>query len=225
MQKIVVTLAGKTCILRYQILPGGSRDGLTWDTYIAVQPCAELARFNLKGLSPAMFCVNIADAVNTHRVCAGVVENERQMPVARWHMNADDYRRALQAGVTQPSHAAIVHALKHLPGYVQAIDGQCLDFEAVVVPDAPVASGYQLSIVTEDVGERRAAFAFYSLDTHDTTGWRGYPPPQAHLPKVRAALDAQLRAIGEAGVMLTQVIDETDYVIALNFPAWSGFNS
>jgi hypothetical protein len=222
MQKILISIAGKTCILRYHILPGGSRDGLSWDAYIAVQPSAELARFNLKGLTPAMFCVNIADAVNTHHACAGVVENERQQAVARWQLDELDYGRALRAGVNPPGHAAVVHALKQLPGYVQAIDGQCLDFEAVVVPDAPLASGYQLSVVTEDVGERRAPFAFYSLDTHDATGWRGYPPPQAHLPPVRAALDAQLRAIAEAGIQLTQVIDETDYIIALNFPLWRG---
>jgi hypothetical protein len=151
-----------------------------------------------------------------------VVENERQQPVARWQLNELDYGRALRAGVSQPSHAAVVHALSRLPGYVQAIDGQCLDFEAVVVRDAPVASGYQLSVVTEDVGERRAPFVFYSLDTHDATGWRGYPPPQAHLPPVRAALDAQLCAIAGAGINLSQVIDETDYIIALNFPAWRG---
>jgi hypothetical protein len=222
LQKILISIAGKTCILRYQILPGGSRDGLVWDVYIAVQPSAELTRFNLKGLTPAMFCVNIADVVNTHHECVGVVENERQQPVARWQLDELDYGRALRAGVSRPNHVAVAHALRRLPGCVQAIDGQCLDFEAVVVVDAPLASGYQLSVVTEDVGERRAPFAFYSLDTHDATGWRGYPPPQAHLPPVRVALDAQLRAIAEAGIDLTQVIDETDYIIALNFPLWRG---
>lgn len=217
MQKIVVTLAGKTCILRYEIKPGGERDGLTWDAYIAVLPTPELARFNLKGLSPAMFCVNIADTVNTHQVFACVVENEQQIPVARWRMSEDDYRLALRTHAPVLSHAALVQALKAVPGHVQS-DAPYVDFAAVVVD----GSGYQLSVVSEAMGERRAPFVFYTLDTQVDGSWSGYPPPQAHLPQLRAALDAQLRAIVAADVALTQVYDETDYVIALNFPSWLG---
>ena len=210
MKKILVKIRGKTLILTYQIKPappGGS-------PYIAVPPSDELARFDLKGLTPEMFCTNIADLVNIRRQFSGTVENEQQAPVARWEMNEEEYRLAASFVTVQPTHRQIVERLAGLPGYAGETDGQFLDFEESIVPHETGASGYRLTVVTEDIGERIAPYAYYTLDTRDAAGWRDLPPPEAHRATLREALAKQLQAIAAAGVTLSEVYDQTDYVLA-----------
>lgn len=218
LKKILLTIQGKTLILHYQVKNGLVRKGSGWATYIEVLPSAELTRFDLKRLTPEMFCVNISDMVNIRGLFSGQVENERQVPVARWELNHEDYLHATSAHVAKLTHLQLVDLLASLPGYIQETDNQFIDFEASVVPheaDEPETfSGYRLTIVTEDIEEKVAPYAYYNLDTHTPEGWQGYPPPQADYESIRTALANQLQAIQEAGVQLTQVDDETDYAIA-----------
>ncbi|MDR3391595.1 MAG: hypothetical protein P4L77_07660 [Sulfuriferula sp.] len=208
MKKILITIQGKTLILQYQVKPGLMRKGVGWTPYIQVLPSWELARFNLRGLTPDMFCVNIADMVNVRGLLAGVVENEQQLPVARWEINQDDYRDALRISLT---HAQIVDLLAGLPGYVEEVDDEFVEFEQQAVIDA---AGYRLTVVTQNIGDKTAPYAYYHLDTHDADGWQDYPPPVAQHEIIRNALAGQLQAISDAGVQLTHVYDATDYAIA-----------
>ena len=213
MKKILITIQGKTLILQYQVKPGLMRKGVGWMPYIQVLPSWELAGFNLRGLTPDMFCVNISDMVNVRGLLSGVVENEQQLPVARWEINQDDYRSALRVKLT---HAQIVALVAGLPGYVEEADDEFVEFEALVIPGATgsTASGYRLTIVTQDIGDKVAPYAYYNLDTHNADGWQGYPPPAAQHEIIRNALASQLQAIVDAGVQLAQVYDATDYAIA-----------
>ncbi|BAN36172.1 hypothetical protein SCD_n02364 [Sulfuricella denitrificans skB26] len=218
MKKILITIQGKTLILHYQVKHGLVRKGSGWATYIEVLPSAELARFDLKGLTPEMFCVNITDMANIRGLFSGQVENERQVPVARWDMNYEDYLHATSSHVAKLTHLQIVDLLASLPGYIQEMDNQFIDFAGSVVPhetgETATFSGYRLTIVTEDIEDKVAPYADYNLDTHTPEGWQGYPPPQADYEPIRTALENQLQAIRDAGVQLTQVYDETDYAIA-----------
>jgi hypothetical protein len=218
LKKILITIQGKTLILHYQVKPGLVRKGSGWASYIQVLPSAELARFDLKGLTPEMFCVNISDMANIRGLFSGQVENERQVTVARWEINHEDYLQAISTQAAKLTQLQIVDLLASLPGYLQETDNQFIDFEESVVPHetgGPGAfSGYRLTIVTEDIEDKIAPYAYYNLDTHTPEGWQGYPPPQADYAPIRAALENKLQAIREAGVPLTQVDDETDYAIA-----------
>lgn len=218
MKKILITIQGKTLILHYQVKHGLVRKGSGWATYIQVLPSSELARFDLKGLTPEMFCVNISDMVNIRGLFSGQVENERQVPVARWEMNHEDYLQATGTLAAKLTHLQIVNLLAPLPGYIQEADNQFIDFEERVVPheteEHATFSGYRLTIVTEDIEDKVAPYAYYNLDTHTPEGWQGYPPPQADYEPIRIALENKLQAIREAGVQVTQVYDETDYAIA-----------
>ncbi|WP_124948523.1 hypothetical protein [Sulfuriferula thiophila] len=214
MKKVLITIQGKTLILQYHVKSGLMRKGVGWMPYIEVQSSWELTRFNLRGLTPEMFCVNISDMVNVRGLLSGVVENERQLPVARWEINQDDYRSALKVTL---SHAQIVELLAALPGYVEEVDDEFVEFEAQVIADAAgdgTASGYRLTIVTQDIGDKIAPYAYYNLDTYSADSWQGYPPPAAQHELIRNALASQLQAISDAGVQLTQVYDATDYAIA-----------
>ncbi len=217
MKKILLTLQGKTLILHYQVKHGLVRKDSGWASYIQVLPSSELARFDLKGLTPEMFCVNIADMVNIRGLFSGQVENERQVPVARWEINHEDYLHATSIQAAKLTHRQIVGLLASLPGYLQETDDQFIDFEDSVVPhdtgEPDAFSGYRLTIVTEDIEDKVAPYAYYNLDTRTPDGWQGYPPPQADYEPIRIALANRLKAIGEAGVQLTQVDDETDYAI------------
>ncbi len=191
---------------------GGSRA-----QYIAVLPSAELDRFNLKGLTPEMFCVNIADMVNIRGLYSGQVENERQLPVAKWEMNYDEYLELKNNAATPLTHREIVNLLAALPGYLQETDDQYIEFEERVVPhqtgDHTTFSGYRLTVMTEEIEDQITTSAFYYLDTCTAAGWQGYPPPQADFVAIQIALKHTLDAISAAGVDLLQVSDETDYAI------------
>lgn len=218
MKKILISIQGKTLILQYQVRPVLMPNGTDWAGYISVLPSAELSRFDLKGLSPEMFCVNISDMVNIRGLNAGMVENERQVPVARWTMNQDDYRAAISKASAKLTHQQIVSLLASLPGYTQESDAQFIDFEESIVPhgalDGAEFSGYRLTVVTDDIGEKAAPYAYYCLDVHTPEGWQGYPPPHEHRSSVQNVLSNKLQAISEAGVHLTQVYDQTDYAAA-----------
>lgn len=218
MKKVLIAIQGKTIILQYLVKPGLVRNGTGWATYIEVLPSSELSQFNLKGLTPEMFCVNISDMVNVRGIFAGTVENEKQIPVARYEINQDDYLRAISNLTMTMTHLQIVNMLKSLPDYIQEWDNQFVDFEEIVVPqntgEPGTFSGYRLTIVTEDMGDKAAPYAFYNLDTHTPEGWQGYPPPQTDYEPVRIALTHKLQAISDAGVQIKQVYDETDYAIA-----------
>ena len=189
--------------------------------YIEVLPSAELARFNLKGLSPDMFYVNIADMVNMRGLFSGQVENERQIPVARWLINHEDYLLAINAPPTNLTHLQIVSLLAALPGYVQEADNQYLDFEESVVqhttPDHLQSGGYRLSITTEESEGLISSSAYYNLDTLTESGWLGSPPPEADHAAIRTQLGNKLEQIRQAGVQLTRVDDETDYASSTPF--------
>lgn len=212
MNKILIKLQGRTLILHYQVKPALVRDGAGWAAYIEVLPNSELARYDLKGLTPEMFCVNIADVVNLRGLYSGAVENERQIGVAHWEINEDGYRQAIRAAKATLTHLQIVGCLESLAGYVQELDGQFIDFEESGVPPGAPTSGYRLSVVTQDIGDRIAPYAFYNLDTRTSQGWQGFPPPPEHHPALRAAIAAKLDAIRAAGVPLTETHDETDYL-------------
>ena len=218
MNKILISIQGKTLILQYQVRPALVRNGAGWTSYISVLPSSELSRFDLKGLTPEMFCVNISDMVNIRGLFSGIVENERQIPVARWVMNQDDYLDAISKQSVKLTHPQIVNLLASLPGYIEEADNQFVDFEECVIPHATgessASSGYRLTIVTEDIGDKIAPYAYYSLDVHTAEGWQGHPPPPAHHEAVRNALTNKLQAISDAGVQLTQVYDESDYAAA-----------
>lgn len=218
MKKILVKLQGKTLILPYQVKTGRTHDGAGWAAYIVVPPSGELARFDLKGLTPEMFCVNIADLVNHRRQFSGTVENERQAAVARWEMDEEEYRLAARIMPVKPAHRQIADLLAALPGYLRESDGQFIDFEESVVAleteGEPPFGGYRLTVVTEDIGDKIAPYAYYVLDTRDAKGWSDIPPPPAHHEALRDALAKQLQAIAAAGVALGEVYDQTDYALA-----------
>lgn len=218
LKKILITIQGKTLILHYQVKHGLVRKGSAWTTYIEVRPSTELSRFDLTGLTPEMFCVNISDMVNIHGLFSGVVENERQIPVARWEMNYEDYLSSSSTQATKLTHLQIVDLLASLPGYLQEADNQFIDFEEHVIPHATgkhaAFGGYRLTIVTEDIEDKIAPFAYYYLDTHTPEGWQGMPPPLADYEPIQLALENRLQTIRDTGVQLTQVDDETDYAIA-----------
>ena len=217
MNKILITIQGRTLILYYQIKLGLERKGDGWSNYIEVLPTSELTRFNLKGLTPEMFCVNISDMVNIRSLYRGQVENERQIDVAKWELNYDEFLQ-LKSGVnTQLTHKQIVKILSSMPGYLQETDSQYIDFEERVVPHKTGAdtafSGYRLSIMTEDIEGHISSSAYYYLDTHKPEGWQDTPPPQSDYELVKIALTNKLQRIREAGVQILSLNDETDYAV------------
>jgi len=218
LKKILITIQGRTLILHYQVKHRLALKNTGLASYIEVLPSAELARFDLKGLSPEMFCVNISDMVNIRGLHSGQVENERQIPVARWEMNLEEYKQAISAPASNLTHQQIAALLASLPGYIRESGDQDIDFEENVVlhpmDGITMFSGYRLTIVTENIEGDNTIYAYYSLDTHSAEGWLGAPPPLTDHETVRAALAKKLQAIRDAGVGITQVYDETDYALA-----------
>jgi len=217
LNKILITIQGRTLILYYQVKQGPQRKDAGRSHYIEVSPSSELARFNLKGLTPEMFCVNIADMVNIRGLYSGQVENERQIPVAKWELNYDEFLQLKKTVKVELTHKQIAGLLASLPGYVQETDDQYIEFEERVVAHnegkSTTYSGYLLTIMTEEIEDMITSCAYYYLDTQTAAGWQGYPPPPADYEAIRTALANKLREIGEAGVQLTRVSDETDYAL------------
>jgi hypothetical protein len=226
LNKLLITIQGRTLILYYQVKKKLERKGSGGAHYIEVLPSADLSRFDLKGLTPEMFCVNIADMVNIRGLYSGQVENERQLPVAKWKMNYEEYLQIKNFVSTQLTHKQIVGLLESLPGYMQESDNQYIEFEESVVPQETgfqaACSGYRLTIMTEEIEEHITSSAFYYLDTYTPSGWQGCPPPQTDYDPVKIALKHKLDAIREAGVTLVQVSDETDYAIVMDMSIHPG---
>ena len=211
MQKILIYIQGNTLILTYQVKSGLVRNGSGWEPYIQVQPSPELSRFDLRGLTPDMFCTNIADTVNVRGKLSGIVENEQQLPVAQWKIDRGDYRQALSACTL--NHRQIVALLEMLPDYVTESDDEFIEFESVLAPrtNKAYASGYRLTVVTQNIGERIAPYASYNLDTFADGAWQAIAPPAVDHADLRALVEIRLNSIIDAGVPLTQVYDATDY--------------
>lgn len=217
LNKILITIQGKTLILYYRINRGLTRKNTALPVYIEVLPSDELSRFNLRGLSPEMFCVNIADMVNMRGLFAGVVENERQEPVARWTMSEEEYRELTSLPVAKLTHPQLVSLLSSFNEYVQETDHQYIDFEADIISHSKgeqiVYSGYRLTLVTENFEGEISSYAYFNLDTRTAEGWQGILPPQTDHKAILSALDKQLQAIRKIGVQLAKVHDETDYAL------------
>ena len=215
MNKILITIQGRTLILYYQIKHTVANKAVGARAYIQVRPSDELLRFDLKDLTPEMFCVNIADMVNIRGLFSGQVENEKQLPVARWAMNYDEYREAIRTPAANSSHQHLTKLLEKLPGYMQESDNQYIDFEELVLPHSnenhTIHSGYRLTIMTEDIEGEISSYAYYNLDTHTTAGWQSLIPTKAEHEAIQNALNIKLQTIRDAGVYLTHVYDETDY--------------
>lgn len=189
----------------------------TYTGYVQVLPSDELYNFDLKGLSPEMFCVNISDMINIHKISTGIVENEKQIPVARWNMNYDEFLQAKTPQTLPLTHQQVATLLKKINGYVGETDNQYIDFEERVVNSSvdglSLCSGYRLTIATEDIEGQISTDAFYSLDTCTEAGWSGAPPPTSDFEIIRAALENKLQAIRKTGVHIGLQIDETDYAL------------
>lgn len=217
MNKILITIQGRTLILYYQAKHGLARNDTGRAGYIEVLPSDELSKFDLKGLTPEMFCVNITDMVNIRGLFAGQVENERQIAIARWALNREEYLQATRAPLERLTHQQIVNLLMPLPGFMQVSNNQYIDFAESLVPhhseEQDSFSGYRLSIANEDIEGNVSSYAYYSLDTHTPAGWQGTPPPQADYGVIRIAIENKLQAIRGAGVEIAQVYDETDYAL------------
>lgn len=211
MNKILITIQGRTLILYYQVKRAARNN------YIEVSPCDELAKFDLKGLTPEMFCVNLADMVNIRGMFSGQIENERQIPVARWSMNREEYMQAASAPAENLTHQQIVNLLASLPGYIEETGNQYIDFEERVVPHETAGqatySGYRLTLATEEIEGSVSTYAYYSLNTSTPQGWQGTPPPQADFQVIRTALESKLKEIRDAGVQIVKAYDETDYAL------------
>lgn len=217
LNKILITIQGRTLILYYQIKQGMERKGSGWTHYIQVIPSSDLARFNLKGLTPDMFCVNIADMVNIRSLYSGQVENERQVPVAKWEMNYEEYLQLKYSMLTQLTHQQIVGLIETIPGYVQETDNQYIEFEERVVSHETGGhssySGYRLTLMTEELEDTITTQAYYYLDTCTAKGWLECPPTAADYASIREAVTKKLEAIADAGINISQISDETDYAI------------
>lgn len=216
--KILITIQGRNLILYYQIKQSLPSIEATLARYLHVSPTAELANFDLKGLTPEMFCVNIADMVNIQHLFEGQVENERQIPVARWKLNREEYLQAIHAPLKNLPHEKIVTLLAPLPGYQRETGNQYIDFEEQVVvhqtSESEHVGGYRLTIATEDVEGHFSTDAYYSLDTYTSQEWQNIPPPQKDHERIRDALNNTLQVIRNSGVEIGRVYDETDYVLA-----------
>lgn len=213
LNKILITIQGRTLILYYQVKQGLATNAAGRSNYIRVMPSEELSRFNLKGLTPEMFCVNIADMVNLRGMYSGQVENEKQIPVAKWSLNYDEYLQLKDVLASQLTHRQIVTRLAPMPGYVKESDGQYIDFEERVVPrDNATFSGYRLTLMTEEIDGNISTLAYYYLDTCTAAGWQDVPPPQQDYAAVRSAVENKLQQIRDAGITIQTVNDETDYL-------------
>lgn len=218
MNKILITIQGKTLLLYYQIRLAMLHSNLKFPAYIHVIPSDELAGYDLKGLTPEMFCVNIADMVNMRGIFHGQVENERQLPVARWTMNRDEYLDATRKPLKNLTHQQIVQILSLMPDYAGESDSQYIDIEECVIShtngENTTCGGYQLTIMTEKFEDDIQSYAYFKLNTQTAKGWLDCIPPIADFEIIRKAIDKKLQAINDAGVKLKKVVDETDYALA-----------
>ncbi|BBP01437.1 hypothetical protein SFSGTM_21450 [Sulfuriferula nivalis] len=201
---MLVRILGKTLILPFQMRLSTARSAIAALPYVQIFPTADLARFNLRGLTPEMFCVNIADQINVRGLLSGTVENEQQILVAQWLIDEDEYRAALQV---KPDHAYWVARLAQIHGYLPTLDEEFVEIEQLV----DGVHGYRLTVVTADIGDKIAPYASYQFDSYQAHEWLGLVPDNQYLSELRLHLADTLQNIAQAGVKLTAVFDETDY--------------
>lgn len=217
LNKIAIFLQGRPLILHYQVRQ--SAPGLP--AYIEVIPSADLLEFDLKGLTPDMFCVNIADMVNLRKTFAGTVENEKQIAVAHWAINHEEYLDAIQRPTITLTHQQIAARLAAIPGFAQALElahtsgEQYVDFEVCLSRSGDgktaVSCGYKLTIISELTDGMLQSRAYYYLDTCSESGWLDKIPPLNEHPALRQAIEQKLTEIRQAGIILQSVEDHTDY--------------
>lgn len=217
MNKILISIQGRTLILYYQVMQNLKCITANHATYIQVLPSDELVKFDLKGLTPEMFCVNIADMVNIRGMHTGQVENEKQQPVAKWEMNYEAYLLMRNAPHNNLTHHQIARLLEPMPHYIQETENQYIDFEERVTPKEDGNHGdffgYRLTIVTEEIEGDISSYAYYSLDTCTQEEWLNISPQKNKIEEIKAALDQKLDLIKNTGVCLERIIDQTDYAI------------
>jgi hypothetical protein len=204
LNKVLIRILGKTLILPFQVRLSAARSTVAALSYIQIFPTADLARFNLRGLTPEMFCVNIADQVNVRGFLSGTVENEQQILVAQWLIDEDEYRAALQV---KPDHAYWLARLAQINGYLPSHDEEFIEIEHRV----DGIHGYRLTVVTADIGDKVAPYASYQFDSYQAHEWQGLVPDDQYLSELRQHLADTLQNIAQEGVKLTAVFDETDY--------------
>lgn len=216
MNKILINIQGRTLILYYTVRQASIQS----PPYIDVLPSDELSRFNLKGLTPEMFCVNIADMVNLRRKYAGQVENEKQVPVARWSLDRDEILEALNKPALRLKHRQISSMLATLGGYRGDSAGLYIDFEEKVAPQAAennaLHDAYRLTIVTEEVENGAPIRAYYVLGTQNNNGWQEHLPAEANLARIKQAIQNKLQEIRDAGIPVAEARDETDYALRMH---------
>jgi len=218
LNKILITIQGRTLILYYLLKRSLPYKDAGPAHYITVLPSDELSRFNLHGLTPEMFCVNIADMVNFRKIFSGQVENERQFAVAKWDINHDAYLKAVSDMPSNLTHQEIVKLVSSIPAYIRESDGQYIDFEERIAPfllgGKTCFSGYRLTIVTENIEGDISSSAYFNLGIFTQQGWQdSLPPPAAH-EAVHTAVANKVQAIRNAGVPLLRISEETDYALA-----------
>lgn len=204
-------------ILYYQIKYGKTHSASKLSPYITVNPVEALSNFDLKGLSPEMFCMNLADMVNMQGLFKGNIENEHQSPVAHWTMSQDEYLEAIRQTGKTLSHQQIVPILSSMPDYVRESNNQYIDFEACAIThaksDNKTCSGYKLTIMTEDLDGEIHSYAYFNFDTRSEAGWLNLIPPSSEIEELQNAVNRKLQSIKEAGVEIARIYDETDYVL------------
>lgn len=211
LNKISLFFQGRPLILHYQTRQGSS----LIPPYIEVVSSAELENFDLKGLTPEIFCMNIADMVNLRNKFSGVVENEKQQIVARWSINAEELQTSLQQLKHSLSHVQLVRLLESLPGYAGESDNTYIDFEERLymktLNQQDVYSGFRLTIMTEEITGVFSSQASYILDTYCDMKWTGIPPAQLEHDGIRQSINDKITMFNQLGIKFAQVHDMTDY--------------
>ena len=137
--------------------------------------------------------------VNMRGLYSGVVENERQLPVARWSMNRDEYLEVTKAQAKKLTHQQIVALLSLLPNFARETENHYIDFEECVIShineDKPTHSGYRLTIVTEETETGINSYAYFTFDSYTPEGWQGTLPPQLDYPALHLALNSKFQSI------------------------------
>ncbi len=211
LNKILVQIQGRTLILFYKV----NRLRPEIPAYIEVLPSPELGFFNLKGLSPEMFCINLADMVNIHGKYAGTIENEKQVPVAKWAVNYDEIRQALrEPHIPALTMSVAVNRLKSIPGLVNQ-EKEYFDYQDFITwqdqTEPGLQAGYRLTIVLEEIECHPEIYGYYFLGMHDGHTWANEIPPLSSRPALHEMIANKMDEIRHCGLSISTIRDETAY--------------
>lgn len=210
LNKILLNIQGRTLILYYRV----NRPRQDIPPYIEVLPSDELSQFNLKGLNPEMFCVNLADMVNIHGKYSGQVLNEKQMPVARWSINPDEIKASLNRQAPQLTLKQAEDLLLSIYGLVSH-DREYFDYqefsEHPVQTEPELTPGYRLTIVLEEIEGHVESYGYFILDMHDGKAWLEQPPPLSSRSGLIDLIENKLKQIRNGGLKINSLREETDY--------------